>query len=142
MMKYCDGHERWVQMTMKHVWILSVLQCNYRFLPEAEPVAAAYKRLINREFLYLNSVSLKVTPPLAIYPQRSPIQNEDCLNGLRPTVVLLATPCLLPVCLEQGGCALLVVDCMSKGVGISQSREKFRTLDSHFISTSVPPKAK
>lgn len=59
MMKYCDGHERWVQMTMKHVWILSVLQCNYRLLPEAEPVAAAYKRLINREFLYLNSVSLK-----------------------------------------------------------------------------------
>lgn len=56
--------------------------------------------------------------------------------------MLLATPCLLPVCLEQGGCALLVVDCMSKGVGIFQSREEFRTLDSHFISTSVPPKAK
>lgn len=129
-------------MTMKHVWILSVLQSNYRLLPEAKLVAAAYKRLINREFLYLNSVSLKVTPPLEIYPQRLPIQNENCLNRLRPTMVLLAAPCLLPACLEQGGCALLVVDCVSKGVGLSQSREEFRALDSHSISTSVPPKAK
>lgn len=79
-------------MAMKPVWILSVLQSNYRPLPEEKPVAAAYKRLINGVFLHLNSVSLGVTPPLAIYIQRPPIQNEDCLNRLMLKVVLLAAP--------------------------------------------------